>query len=200
MGGFMKVISLINELPVILPQNRMKKTFIILFSALLLSCNSNFKVVEKPTEYSEIVKCGKIIGANFYENGDCFMCLQNVKRFTPNLEEIKIAEKILRKNIREINSKKINQRNGCLIIHKNLNMYRRQYFGYFNDKNEKVIYVTFNKNKLSLIEKIKGIQKDESDNWKKEKEIWQDGCSSHWQIKINLETKALFELEINGIG
>ena len=178
----------------------MKKTYFLLFSILLISCSSNFKVIEKPTEYSEIIKCGQIVGANFYENGDCFMCLQNVKRFSPNLEEIKIAEKILRENIRKANYRKINQGNGCPIIHNNLNIYRRQYFGYINKKNEKVIYVTFNKNKLKLIEKIKGFQKDESDNWKKERESWFDGCSNHWEIKINLTTKSLFELGINGIG
>lgn len=178
----------------------MKKTLILLFSVLLFSCNSELKMIEKPTEYSEIIKFRQIIGAKFSENGDCFMCLQNFKRFTPSLEEIKNAENILCKNIRKTNSKKINQGHGCPIIHKNLNIYRRQYFGYFNEKNEKVIYVTFNKNKLKLIEKIKGFQKDESDNWKKEKEIWFDGCSNHWEIKINLTTKTLFEFGVNGIG
>jgi hypothetical protein len=128
------------------------------------------------------------------------MRLQNVKRFTPNLEEIKNAENILRKKIRKTNSKKINQGNGCPIIHNNLNIYRRQYWGYYNEKNEKVIYVTFNKIKLKLIEKLKGFQKDESDNWKKERESWFDGCSNHWETKINLKTKELFEFGINGIG
>lgn len=178
----------------------MKKTYIIFFAFFILSCSSEFKVIEKPTEYSEIIQRRKIVGAIFSENGDCFMCLQNVKRFTPNLEEIKNAENILRKNIRKTNLKKINQGNGCPIIHKNLNIYRRQYFGYFNEKNEKVIYVTFNKNKLKLIEKIKGFQRDKSDNWKKERENCFDGCSNHWEIKINLTTKGLFEFGINGKG
>ncbi|MEG0850270.1 MAG: hypothetical protein RSH24_10430 [Flavobacterium sp.] len=178
----------------------MKKTFILFFVTLLISCSSDFKVIEKPTNYSEIIKRRQIIGAKFSESGDCFMCLQNVKRFSPSLEEIKNAEKILRKNIRKTNSKKINQGNGCPIIHKNLNIYRRQYWGYYNEQNEKIIYVTFNKNKLNIIEKIKGFQKSESDNWKKEKEIWFDGCSGHWEIKINLKTEELFEFGINGIG
>jgi hypothetical protein len=107
------------------------------------------------------------------------MCLQNTKRFSPNLTEIKIAEKILYKNIRKINYRKINQGSGCPLIHSNLNKYRRQYFGYYNDENEKIIYITFNKNRLSLIEKIKGFQKDESENWKKERETVFDGCSNH---------------------
>jgi hypothetical protein len=178
----------------------MRKTFILLFTLFLVSCSSEFKVVEKPTEYSEIIKRRQIVGAKFLENGDCLMCLQNVKRFTPSLEEIKNAENILRKNIRKTNSKKINQANGCPIIHKNLNIYRRQYWGYYNEKNEKIIYVTFNKNKLKLIEKIKGFRKDENDNWKKERESWFDGCSNHWEIKINLETNELFEFGVNGIG
>lgn len=178
----------------------MRKISILIFTFLLISCGSDFKVIEKPTDYSEIVKRRKIIGANFSENGDCFMCLQNVKRFSPSLEEIKHAESILRENIRETNSRKINQGNGCLIIHNNLNKYRRQYFGYYNEINEKVIYVTFNKNELSLIEKIKGFQKDKSENWKKEKESWFDGCSNHWEVKINLKTEKLFEFGVNGSG
>lgn len=178
----------------------MKKTFIVLFTFFIFSCSSEFKVVEKPTEYSEIIKRRQVVGAKFSENGACFMCLQNVKRFTPSLAEIKIAENILKKNIRKINAKKMNQGNGCPIIHRNLNIYRRQYFGYFNGKNERVIFVTFNKSKLTVIEKIKGFQIDESDNWKKEKENWFDGCSKHWEIKINLTTKELFDFGINGVG
>ena len=178
----------------------MKKTFILLFTFFLFSCSSEFKVIEKPTEYSEIIKRRQIVGAKFSENGDCFMRLQNVKRFTPNLEEIKNAENILRKNIRKTNSKKINQGDGCPIIHNNLNLFRRQYWGYYNEKNEKVIYVTFNKNKLRLKDKIKGFQRDESDRWKKERESWEDGCSNHWEIKIYLTTKELFEFGVNGSG
>jgi len=178
----------------------MKRTFSLILLIFLVSCSSNFKVIEKPTNFSEIVKRRQIVGANFYENGDCFMCLQNVKRFTPNLDEIKKAEKILREKIREANHKMVNQGKGCPIIHNNLNIYRRQYFGYYNEKNEKVILVTFNKNKLTIIEKLKGFQRDESENWKKEKESWQDGCSNHWEIKINLATESLFEMYVNGIG
>ena len=178
----------------------MKKTFILLFTFIIFSCSSDFKVIEKPTNYTEIVKRRKIVGANFSELGECFMCLQNVKRFSPNLNEIKNAESILRKNIRETNSKRINQGDGCLIIHNNLNKYRRQYFGYYNERNEKVIYVTFNKNRLTLKEKIKGYHKDESAKWKKEKEDWLDGCSNHWEVKINLKTEKLFEFGVNGSG
>lgn len=34
----------------------------------------------------------------------------------------------------------------------------------------------------------------------KERIIVLDGCSRHWQIKINLDTGELFELRINGEG
>ena len=179
---------------------QMKKLFILILTTILFSCNSNFKVIEKPTEYSEVIKRREIIGALFSEKGECFMCLQNTKRFSPNLTEIKIAEKFLYKNIREINYRKINQGSGCPIIHNNLNKYRRQYFGYYNDENEKIIYITFNKNRLSLIEKIKGFQKDESENWKKERETVFDGCSNHWELKVNLTKKTLFEFGVNGRG
>ena len=173
-------------------------TLILYFA--ILSCKSDFIVIENPSQYSKVIKRGKVIGAVFSENGECFMCLQNEKRFTPNIEEIESAETILRRNIKEINYKKINQGDKCLVIHRNLSKYRRQYFGYFNEKNEKIIFVTFNKNRLTFIEKLKGFYQYESDNWKKEKETWFDGCSNHWEIKINLTKKSLFELGINGSG
>lgn len=178
----------------------LKKLIILIFTNLFFSCDTNFKVIEKPTEYSEVIKNRQIIGALFSEKGDCFMCLQNTKRFSPNLTEIKIAEKILYKNISELNYRRINQGNGCPVIHNNLNLFRRQYFGYYNGNNEKIIYITFTKNRLSLIEKIKGFQKNESENWKKEIEVVFDGCSNHWEIKVNLTKKKLFEFGANGRG
>ena len=102
----------------------MKKLFILTIITILFSCNSNFKVIEKPTEYSEVIKRREIIGVLFSEKGGCYMCFQNRNRFSPNLTEIKIAEKILYKNIREINYRKINQGSGCPIIHNNLHKYK----------------------------------------------------------------------------
>ena len=83
----------------------MKKNLLIILTFAFFSCTSNFKVIENPTEYSKVIKRGKVTGVIFSEKAECFMRLQNVKRFTPNIEEIESAEKILRKNIKAINYK-----------------------------------------------------------------------------------------------
>lgn len=94
----------------------------------------------------------------------------------------------------------MNQVGNCPIIHKNLKSYRRQYFGYIDGSGNKIIYATFNWDRYSLLDRLRGTYKDESENWKKEREMVLDGCSFHWEIKINLDTKELFDLGVNGLA
>lgn len=178
----------------------MRQFTIILTFLFLMSCKTTFKIVENPTDYSTVIKKGRVTGVVFKENATCFLCLQDKKRFTPTIEEIEKAELILKRNLKTINQKRINQVHKCPIIHNHLKSYRRQYFGYIDKNGNKIIYVTFNWNRYNLLDRIRGYSKDESDNWKKEKEMVLDGCSYHWEIKINIDTKELFEFGINGIA
>ena len=178
----------------------MRQLTIILTFLFLVSCKSTFKIVENPTDYSTVIKKGRVTGVVFQENATCFLCLQDKKRFTPTIEEIEKAEVILKNNLKTINQTRVNQVNKCPIIHKNLNSYRRQYFGYIDNNGNKIIYATFNWDRYTLLDRLRVYYKYESDNWKKEREVVLDGCSYHWEVKINLATKELFELGINGIA
>ena len=177
---------------------RQLTTILILF--FLVSCKSTFKIVEQPTDYSTVIEKGRVTGVLFKEIGDCFLCLQDKERFTPTIDEIEKAEQILKQKLETVNRQGMNQVDDCPIIHKNLKSYRRQYFGYIDSSGHKIIYATFNWDRYTLLDRIHGYHKDENENWKKEKEMILDGCSYHWEIKINLKTEELFDLGVNGIA
>ena len=61
-------------------------------------------------------------------------------RFTPTKEEIIKAENTLKSKLKEANRNFENQYNSP-IIHRNLKKYKRQYFGFINDKGEKILYI-----------------------------------------------------------
>ena len=165
-----------------------------------MSCSSTFKIVEQPTEYSTVIEKGRITGVIFKENGACFLCLQDKERFTPTIDDIQKTERILEQNLKEANKSRTNQVDNCPVIHKKLKSYRRQYFGYIDSSGKKIIYITFNWDRYSIFDRLRGYYKDESENWKKEKEMVLDGCSYHWEIKINLDTEEVFELGVNGVA
>lgn len=117
-----------------------------------------------------------------------FMTIENQReRFTPTTDEIRIIENRLKKKIKCENKNKENQYENCPIIHKKLNNYTRQYVGFINNKSEKIIWINciWSKNVNNEI-------------LKKEIFLTSDGCSYYWNIKINLKTEELFDLEING--
>lgn len=114
---------------------------------------------------------------------------ENIKsRYTPSKEDIIKAENIIEEQIYYINKSLINQTGGCPIIHKNLNKYKRQYFGFINDKGESIIWI-------NLIWK-----KEITASWGQEVVIILDGCSHYWNIKINLISNKAFDLQVNGLS
>lgn len=127
------------------------------------------------------------------------MCLQDEKRFTPTIPDIEIAEQIIKNNIEGF-SRKVSKDGNCPKINKNLNSYRRQYFGYIDQEGNQVIYATFNWNRYTLFDSLKGIYRSENESWKEEREIVFDGCSHHWEVKVNLNTEELFDFGVNGLG
>ena len=166
----------------------------------MVSCKPTFETVEKPTDYSTVIEKGRITGVIFSKSGLCFLCLENKERFTPTIDDIEKSENILNQNLKTKNSQLINQGDNCPVIHNNLKAYRRQYFGYLDSEGNKIIYATFNWDRYTIADRIKGYYRDESDKWKREKEMVLDGCSYHWEIKINLDTEELFDLDVNGAG
>ncbi|TDR24426.1 hypothetical protein [Flavobacterium cheniae] len=109
-------------------------------------------------------------------------------RFTPSKEEIIKAENALKYKLKFLNDPLMNQTSSP-IIHKNLKKYKRQYFGYINNKGEKILYIN------SLWSKS---IKEHHWHWLNEI-IWiSDGGSYYWNIEYNLETEELENLKVNG--
>lgn len=139
---------------------------------------------------------------SFYVKGKCytgyvfdkehfvFMTVESSeRRFTPSTNDISLVENVLKENISKLNIKLINQPKDFPVIHKNLKKYIRQYVGFINNSNEKIIWINFlwkNKYKKEEISK-------EIINIK-------DGGSYFWNIKINLQTGELTDFNVNGIG
>jgi len=177
-----------------------KYFFPFLLLVVIYSCKSSFYEVNKHNSNATIIKRGKIESVIFSKEADCFLCNFPGSGFTPTVEEINEAEKILKKDIKSASKPMYNQGDGYPIIHNNLNKYRRQYYGYINKDGEKILYVNFLWAKYTFIERLKGYHKDEGENWKSEREIVLDGGCNYWQIEINLTQKKLSNLHVNGVG
>lgn len=111
-------------------------------------------------------------------------------RYTPNLEDIIQAEKILQDSI-GIDYVRSYQEAYCKPpINKNtLKKYVRQYVGYSTADGRIIIHIYLNK----------GVEMDKN---KLSEDIIAvlDGGSNHWRIKINISTKKLFDMQVNGIN
>jgi len=114
--------------------------------------------------------------------------------FTPNIEDIEHVEKIIRRSIKELNKNLVNQDSGP-IIHKNLRKYKRQYFGKFNEKGQKVISIGFSWDKSRWKDKKSGV-----DKWKTDELMVMDGGSNYWSISINLSTDEIIYFNVHGVG
>ena len=108
------------------------------------------------------------------------------KRYTPTKEDIIKAENALKSKLKEANRNLENQYNSP-IIHRNLKKYKRQYFGFINDKGEKILYIN------SLWKK-----NEEETKWLQQIIMVSDGGSHYWNIEYNIETDELINLSVNG--
>ncbi|MBP5667443.1 MAG: hypothetical protein J6X32_04760 [Salinivirgaceae bacterium] len=111
-------------------------------------------------------------------------------RYTPKFEDIAQAEKILRDSIGTdyVKSKQYAYRKPP-INKRTLKKYVRQYVGYLTEDGEVFILIYFDK----------GFDKDEF-NFSEDIMCVFDGGSDHWSIKINISTKQLFDMKVNGIS
>ena len=111
-------------------------------------------------------------------------------KFTPTHQQVDNAELILKKQLRTVNidSGYQNQNQGP-VIHKKLNNYKRQYFGYIDKAGHRILLINF-----FWSDHVFG--KD----WLFGYVMVDDGGSSFWNIKIDLDAQKLFDLVINGGG
>lgn len=109
------------------------------------------------------------------------------KRFTPHESDVLMAEKALATKLEKINYLLMNQTT-TPVIHKNLNSYFRQYFGLINKKGQQVLLINcFWKN----------INQENNKRWLNERIDITEGGSFYWNIKYNLETGELYDLQVN---
>ena len=121
------------------------------------------------------------------------------RRFTPTPDDIKILEKNLRLNIKNINKDRPNQgKDFGPIIHKHLRKYLRQYLGLIDKNGNKIIWVNFIK-RPTLIQKIRDFY-DASEGLQEDWIFILDGGSYYWQIKYNLNSGEFFDFSVNGIA
>ncbi|PWG78245.1 hypothetical protein [Pararcticibacter amylolyticus] len=110
------------------------------------------------------------------------------ERYTPIKEDVLRVEQLIKEQLVFINKPLINQGGNCPVIHKNLSKYARQYIGYFDQNNDKIIWVNF------FIRR----EKDQLSKLNKDLIFVLDGCSNYWNVKVNLNKGKLYDLRING--
>lgn len=140
---------------------------------------------------------GSIFGENYFldplysKNGNY------TRRFTPSMEDIKGAETIIAKNIDSAIQSNSYLLNTIPQINKHVNDYFRQYSGYLNDKEEKLIYLNCHWDIYTIEESKKQIP-DRRLKYSSEYQTVMDGGSYYWQAIINLDTKQIVEFSVNG--
>lgn len=116
-------------------------------------------------------------------------------RFTPSVEDIEQAELLLVRDLKSVNALQLNQ--GGIkgpVIHDNLQRFVRQYFGYYSNEGDKVIYISC-------------LLKDNYNNTSEKPARWLDGAvvvlnggSNYWQVQANLNKTNLFGLDVNNLA
>lgn len=109
------------------------------------------------------------------------------ERFFPSKAEVDRAEAALISDLKSLNEKKVNQ-SSSPIIHKNLNKYRRQYFGFIDQNGDRIL----------LINCFWHREGADDEDWLKERFVVLDGGSYYWSVRFNLTTGKLFDLKVNG--
>ncbi|HTA82262.1 MAG TPA: hypothetical protein VK783_05000 [Bacteroidia bacterium] len=103
-------------------------------------------------------------------------------RFTPGFPDIDKAEHALVEQllIQRDTTKRLAD------INRHLKKYKRQYFGYTGKDGHKVLYINLFWDDKAYIK-----------NWLKQMIMVQGGSTSYWNIKYDLDTNKLFDLQIN---
>jgi hypothetical protein len=164
-----------------------KKLLFLLIYILIVSCQSKSSFIEiKSNENAYLIRNKHSIGEVYKENFKFDFIEKSNQRFTPSIDEVNQAEILLKAELKKSNGK--NKR----FILKNWKDYKRQYFGYLNSNDEKILNVTF-----FLNEDIKN-QNDQI--WKEQYEFYLDGGPANWIAKINMSSRKVEVIAINGVA
>ena len=158
----------------------------MLIFMLIVSCQSKSSFVEiKANENAYLIRNKHSIGEVFKENFKFDVIEKSNQRFTPSIDEVNQAEILLKAEFKKSNSK--NKR----FILKNWKDYKRQYFGYLNSNDEKILFVSF-----FLNEEVKNLN---DQLWKEKHEFYLDGGPANWIAKMNMSSRKVEVIRINGV-
>jgi hypothetical protein len=106
------------------------------------------------------------------------------KRFTPSVAEIELTELMLSRDLKKLNKDRLHQ-SSTPIIHKNLESYQRQYFGYIDENGDRIILINC------------FWAGDYDNTWLNKMIRYYDGGSFYWQVRYNIDKGLLFGLKVN---
>jgi hypothetical protein len=104
------------------------------------------------------------------------------KRFSPDFSDIDKAEHALLEQLllQRDSTKRIAD------INRHLKKYKRQYFGYTGTNGHKILYINLFWDDNKYVK-----------DWLKQMMMVQGGSASYWNIKYDLDTNKLFDMQIN---
>jgi hypothetical protein len=123
----------------------------------------------------------------------------SLKKFTPTKQDIILAEQILKQQIEKANNPKFNQFGRRQYIHRNLNKYFRQYAGFINENGDRVIHINFYWDRFNIFDRLKGDWDGRLD-YTSDYAVVMDGGYRYWNVNVNLTTKSLYNLSVNGVA
>ncbi len=180
-----------------------KSLIIISVLTLLFSCRTTLETFQTSDKDKIGVKSNKFRGTIFkrtYSKDKLYVQPEDsLKRFTPTKEDIILAETILKEQIEKANNHRINQFDRRQHIDKNLNKYFRQYVGFINEKGNRVVHINLSWDRFSVNDRIKGYW-DSRLEYTSDYSITLDGGSHYWGINVDLSTKTLSGLSVNGVA
>lgn len=170
---------------------------------LLISCRTSIDTIQTSDKNKVGVKSSKFRGTlftNSYPSDSLFIeNTESVIRFSPTAMDIALAESIVKKQLRETNKIRLNQIGKRQYIHRNLDKYFRQYVGFVNNKGDRIIHINFHWDRYTLMDKMNGYWDTRLD-YTSGYSIVFDGGSKYWNVNVNLTSKTLYGLYVNGFG
>lgn len=161
-------------------KNKEKKIILLFLLNIFfihLSCQNTLEIENKG-----------FIGQIFPKEHFVFKNVESEKdRYTPTVKDVYLAEYILNENKSFLKENQKKQK-GCPIIADNLENYTKQYVGFINANNAKIVWINF-------------IWKGYVEDLIKKDIIYvYDGGSFFWSIFINISDRTLFNMEVNSVS
>ncbi|WP_460556851.1 hypothetical protein [Hymenobacter daeguensis] len=127
--------------------------------------------------------------------------IDSIEIFTPSLEEVEIAENLLRQQLKTINKLRTNQQAANPVLHRNLPKYFRQYVGFTDNNGDRIIHINFHWNRYNIIDRINNYIyfNDSRIDYESDYSAPMHGGSYYWHVNANLTKHVLTDLVVNGI-